>query len=183
MNNKRLIVSKSFKLKYVCLYNTIKKNVNINITLKSFCESIEDNDGILYIHKGEVKESTFRGWIEEVNNFTLQNLYDCTSYHNTKLQYKYKKKANKLLLKKLLTQFKTEYKEDFKKPKKNRKRNTYSTLFKLKWISIYKQYILKSKISLTNFTSYISGNNGYGVFIPCESITGSTFRKWLNTLN
>jgi hypothetical protein len=115
MKNKRLIVSKSFKLKYVCLYNTIKKNINIIITLKSFCESIEDNDGLQYVHKGEVKESTFRGWIEEVNSFTLQNLYECTSYDNSKLSYKYKKKANKLLLKKLLTQFNNECKEDFKK--------------------------------------------------------------------
>ena len=193
MVNKRLIVTKSFKLKYVCLYNTIKKNMNIKTTLKSFCESIEDNDGLLYVHRGDVKESTFRGWIKEVNNFNLQNLYDCTSYTNSKLNYKYKQKASIILLKKL-KQLNNNYKEDYKQiNKKNKliiknkqtiqKRTKYSILFKLKWIFLYKQYILKSKISLTNFSALITGNNGYGKIIPTNSIKKNIFYNWIKKLN
>jgi len=191
-NKRRLIVSKSFKLKYVCLYNTLIKNNNIFITLKSFCESIEDNDGSLYVQKGKVKESTFRGWIKEVNNFTLTNLYDCTSYHNSKLNYKYKQKANIMLLKKI-NQIDNEYKEQYNKIYNNitllknitlqNKKNKYSILFKLKWIFIYKQYISKYKISLTKFSSLISGNNGYGKIIQMYTIKKSTFHNWIKNLN
>ena len=70
-SHKNLSVNKyslSFKIKQVKLYNE-KKHL-YNNSKRKFADAISDDDGNTKIKKGSIGESTFRGWLNLVNNLS-----------------------------------------------------------------------------------------------------------------
>ena len=83
--NKRY--NKYLKLKYVSIYKSLKKKEK-HLSLRSFCKMINDIDEYKDFKLIKLNEATFRGWIKQVDNYSIDILYNITdTYYYRKYRY------------------------------------------------------------------------------------------------